>query len=86
MEFVDCKLKLLLQKYRNNILNYSYLRKIWLKCLANDAKSNDKDIIKPPTTAVRRILFLRHNATKKGVSRCETAKFVEPIQTEIYNK
>ncbi len=59
----------------------SYLRNIWSKCLANEAKSNDKDMTRPPTTAVKRALFRRHSATKKGAKRCETAKLVEPIQT-----
>ena len=49
--------------------------------MANDAKSNDKDMTRPPTTAVNRVLFLRHSATKNGARRCETAKLVEPIQT-----
>ena len=65
------------EKERKN----SCLRNIWSKCLANDAKSNDKDMTRPPTTAVNRTLFLRHNATKNGAMRCETAKLVEPIQT-----
>jgi hypothetical protein len=54
--------------------------------LANDAKSNDKVMTRPPTTAVNRTLFLRHSATRNGAERCETAKLVEPIQTEKINK
>ena len=64
----------------------TYLRNIWSKCLANDAKSNDKVMTRPPTTAVNRTLFLRHSATRNGAERCETAKLVEPIQTEKINK
>ena len=60
----------------------TYLRNIWSKCLANDAKSNDKVMTRPPTTAVNRTLFLRHSATRNGAERWETAKLVEPIQTE----
>ena len=66
---------------RPYVSEFSYLRNIWSKCLANEAKSNDKDMTRPPTTAVNRALFLRQSATKKGAKRCETAKLVEPIQT-----
>ena len=65
---------------------HSYLRNIWSKCLANEAKSNDKDMTRPPTTAVNRTLLRRQSATKKGAERCETAKLVDPIHTAKENR
>ena len=36
---------------------------------------------RPPTTAVRRVDFLRQRETKSGDKRYDIAKFVAPIQT-----
>ena len=37
---------------------------------------------RPPTTAVSRVDFRRHSATRSGASRCDRPRFVEPTHTE----